>query len=281
MLEPRTQVRASSNRLAVQQFANQSQHVSHIDQFYEDAEKGNLPAFSYVEPIWIAKKGTTSYHPGADLVVGETELNRIYNALRNSPNWENTLLVITFDEHGGIYDHVPPPYAENPYPNDVNDGFKFDILGVRVPTILVSPWIKEKTVFRSETSVAFDSTSILATLLKWYGIPKSRWGLGERTYHAPTFEGVFTCKEARTDHVKLTPPYDKNFPKDQKKWSNDIALHALHRDMAERLIWHLTQGRMSDAERHAVAEDILATVDNLDDLHTRLSALKERGRSGG
>lgn len=254
--------------------ANRSEHIAGMDQFYEDAWNGKLPAFSFLEPVWIAKKGTTSYHPGADLVIGEMALNNIYNALRNGPNWENTLLIITFDEHGGVYDHVPPPYAVNPYPNDVNDGFRFDILGVRVPTILVSPWINEKTVFRSETPVAYDSTSILATLLKWYGIPRSRWGLGERTYHAPTFEGVFRCKEARTDPVDLTPPYDKNYPKDGKNWSDDIGLHDLIRLMIPRLIWHITQGRMSDAERQVVADDILATVDNLEDLHRRLTALE-------
>jgi len=205
--------------------------------------------------------------------MGERALNTLYNALRNSPNWEETLLVITFDEHGGIYDHVPPPYAANPYPNDVNDGFRFDILGVRVPTILVSPWIGEKTVFRSETPVASDSTSVLATLLKWYGIPRSRWGLGERTYHAPTFEGVFLCEEARKDRVELTPSYDKAFPRNGEA-SDDVELHDLIRLMIPRLIWHITQGRMSEAERQAVADDILATADNLEDLHRRLTALE-------
>lgn len=260
---------------------DKSQYVASIEQFFADAEHGNLPAFSYLEPVWIGGSGTTSYHPGADLVVGEVALNKIYDALRKGKKWEETLLVITFDEHGGAYDHVPPPYAVNPYPNDVNDGFRFDLLGVRVPAILVSPWINEKTVFRSETPVAYDLTSVLATLLKWYGIPKSRWGLGERTYHAPTFEGVFLREAARTDPVQLTPPYDKNFPKDEKKWRKDIEVSDFHRTMAARLAGHLTQGRMKDAEREALVEDMLSTADDLEDLQEKIAQLGGGDQTGG
>ena len=126
--------------------------------------------------------------------------------MKSGPAWNETLFVITFDEHGGIFDHAPPPYAENPWPNDVLDGFRFDMMGVRVPTILVSPLIKRQTVFRSPTAVAYDSTSILATLLNWYGVPKARWGLGERARHAPTFEGVFQLSEPRADKPLFEPP---------------------------------------------------------------------------
>jgi phospholipase C len=245
---------------------NRSDYVASIDQFKADAKAGTLPTFSFLEPVWIATSGTTSYHPGGDLVPGERALNEIYNALKASPKWEETLLVITFDEHGGIYDHVPPPYAENPYPNDVKDGFRFDLMGVRVPTILVSPWIKEKTVFRSETSVAYDATSFLATLLHWCGIPKSRWGLGERTRHAPTFEGVLLESSARKDPPDFTPPYDKAFPP-QGEPSRDVQLHDLHRLMAPRLISSLLAGKLGAAEAQRVSEDILARATNLESLH--------------
>ena len=67
----------------------------------------------------------------------------MYDAVRNGPQWSNTLFIITFDEHGGTYDHVPPPWgALNPDGlNGVENGFKFDLFGVRVPTILVSPFV--------------------------------------------------------------------------------------------------------------------------------------------
>ena len=168
-------------------------------------ELGNCRAFRSSSRCGFLA-GTTSYHPGADPSVGEKSLNELYEAMKSGPAWNETLFVITFDEHGGIFDHAPPPYAENPWPNDVIDGFRFDMMGVRVPTILVSPLIKRQTVFRSPTAVAYDSTSILATLLNWYGVPKARWGLGERARHAPTFEGVFQLSEPRADKPLFEPP---------------------------------------------------------------------------
>ncbi len=195
--------------------AKPSKYIADIDQFKKDARDGNLPKFSFLEPVWIAskEKSPTSYHPGSSPVPGEKALNEIYEALKAGLAWNETLLIITFDEHGGIFDHVPPPYAENPWPNDVNDGFHHDMMGPRVPTILVSPWIKERTLFRSRTPVSYDATSILATLLRWYGIPKARWGLGERTHHAPTFEEVFQRDAPRNDAPSFDPPYDKEFPR--------------------------------------------------------------------
>lgn len=194
--------------------ANPTQYLSSIDQFKQDARHGNLPAFSYLEPAWIAPKGATSYHPGGDLVPGERELNEIYEAVKSGPGWENTLLIITFDKNGGIYDHVAPPYAKKPWPNDLNNGFAYDLMGPRVPTIMVSPWIRQQSVIRAEGDIPFDSTSFAATLLDWFGIPKPLWGLGDRIDAAPTFETVFQADQPRTDAPTLTPPYDKSFPQD-------------------------------------------------------------------
>jgi hypothetical protein len=201
--------------------------------------------------------GTSSYDPGGDLVPGERALNEINDVLRAGPNWGETLLVITFDEHGGLYDHVPPPRADNPWPNDMLDGFRYDLMGPRVPTILVSPWSSEKTVFRSETDVPYDLTSALATLLKWSGIPQSKWGLGVRTHRAPTFEGVFREPQARADSPSFTPPYDKSFPPDGR--SQPVArLHDLHRLMAPRLIHALPRDRVSGAEIEKLADEAVS-----------------------
>ena len=197
-------------------------HAPSIHQFYTDLENGTLSKFSYLEPIWCATNGSTSYHPGQDLIPGERDLNNIFEAIQESQYRDDTLLIITFDEHGGLPDHVPPPRATNPYTNDSIGGFDFDVMGIRVPTILVSPHISKNTVFRSDRTeaevaegkgTAFCSTSILATLLNWFGVPKSRWGLGERTNNAPTFEAVITEKEARTELVSLNEPWDMHFPK--------------------------------------------------------------------
>lgn len=195
--------------------ANKSQYLDSVDNFLAQAKEGTLPSFSFLEPIWIAPVGTSSYHPGKSMVPAEITLNTIYEAIKSGPHWEDTLLVVTFSKNGGIYDHVIPPYAAKPWPNDWVDGFEFDLMGPRVPAIMVSPWIKKNTVIRSGEEIPFDSTSFAATLLNWYGIPKSRWGMGDRIDQAPTFEGVFQETEVRTDRPSFTPPYDKSFPKKQ------------------------------------------------------------------
>ncbi len=192
--------------------ANPSQFLADLDQFKKDAQSGNLPAFSFLEPVWIAPSGATSYHPGADIVPAERALNEIYEAVKNGPGWNETLLIITFDKNNGIYDHVAPPYAKKPWPHDLNNGFAYDLMGPRVPAIMVSPWIKKQSVVRAEGDIPFDSTSFAATLLNWFGVPKPLWGLGDRMEVAPTFESVLQASEPRQDAPTLTPPYDKSFP---------------------------------------------------------------------
>jgi hypothetical protein len=226
---------------------------------------------SFLEPVWIlSDKPATSYHPAAEdgTTPGEIALNDIYEALKTGPKWNETLLIITFDEHGGLFDHVPPPYAHSPWPNDENDGFKYDLMGVRVPTILVSPWIKEHTVFRSPSGIAYDSTSILATLLSWYGIPKARWGLGERTYHAPTFQGVFQCESPRNDAPELQPPPSGGAERTGR-------VRSLHQEMAWRMINYAASriGSKRTHEAGRIADEVLIKATDVDDLWRRMNDL--------
>lgn len=195
-----------------------SQWIAPLQQFYNDVKYDSLPRFSYLEPAWEGAD-CTSYHPGssaqgpASLVPGERALNEIYQALSSNPKvWSKTLLVVTFDKNGGLYDHVSPPYARKPWPQDLCDGFAFDLLGPRVPAVFASPWIKPQTVLRSSKGQGFDSTSFAATLLDWYGIARENWGLGDRMAEAATFETVLTESEARKDTPAMTVPYDKDFP---------------------------------------------------------------------
>lgn len=119
--------------------------------FKRDARKGNLPSLTVIEPRYFDLKGfpANDDHPSHDVADGQKLVKEVYETLRASPQWNETLLVITYDEHGGFYDHVETPYVNVPNP-DGNTGpapsfFKFDRLGVRVPTIMVSPWIKKGT----------------------------------------------------------------------------------------------------------------------------------------
>lgn len=257
--------------------ANPAAFIAGIDQFKADARAGRLPAFSYLEPAWIAPQGTTSYHPGADLVPGERALADLYEALRAGPAWHETLFVITFDEHGGIFDHVPPPYAEKPWPNDVADGFAYDLLGPRVPTIVVSPLVERMTVFRSGEAAAFDHTSILATILNWFGVPRARWALGDRTHHAPTFETVLTRATPRADAPTTLPtPSDASFPP-QGAPTAALPVHDLHRLMAPRLVWQIVKERASPQQATRLADEIMAGAGDLQSLHAALDRLAKEG----
>lgn len=253
--------------------------TSGFDRFLKDAKDGKLPAFSFLEPVWITSdRPATSYHPygAGGPGPGERALNEIYEALKANPDkWNKTLLIITFDEHGGFFDHVPPPYAANPWPNDENDGFRYDLMGVRVPTILVSPLIKQHTVFRSSTPVAYDSTSILATLLHWYGIPKARWGLGERTHHAPTFEGVFQCQSPRTDRPVFEPASDKAFASGEP---SEQSLGDLHELIAWRVAYSIVSDKVDSREAIHIANDVVKRASNVETLNELLDDLAKRMR---
>jgi len=185
--------------------------------FLDAAKAGELPEFCFLEPYWgggmalndrdwIGYQGN-DYHPPAWVGPAEADLDALYNALVDSPQWSNMLLIITFDEHGGSWDHVPPPKTVAPDENVGKSGFPFDRLGVRVPTILVSPFIQKGTVFRAPEGSAhdFDHTSFIATLLKWAGVDPSSAGMGARVAVAPTFEGVLS-NVARTDKPRFEVP---------------------------------------------------------------------------
>ncbi|KAF8036982.1 hypothetical protein BT93_B0033 [Corymbia citriodora subsp. variegata] len=131
--------------------------------FKRDARNGRLPSLTVIEPRFFDLEGLPANddHPAHDIANGQKLVKEVYETLRASPQWNETLLIITYDEHGGFYDHVRTPYLDVPNP-DGNTGpapffFKFDRLGVRVPTIMVSPWIKKGTLISSPTGPAPNS----------------------------------------------------------------------------------------------------------------------------
>ena len=121
-----------------------------LEEFTKDAKNGKLPAFSWVDPRYFGLSTffpATDQHPNHPVDAGDKLIKEIYEAVRGGPKWNSTLLLITYDEHGGWFDHVPPPPA--PSPDDLNstdDSFDFTRLGVRVPTIAVSPLIEKGTL---------------------------------------------------------------------------------------------------------------------------------------
>jgi phospholipase C len=144
-----------------------------IAQFFTDAKAGKLPAFSLLDPDY----GNQSQENPQNIVVGEAFLAQVIDALRTSPLWPKTLFILTYDEHGGYYDHVPPPVALAPdaIPPEVQPGESsydgFARYGFRVPSVLVGPYVKPGYV----SHVVYDHTSILAFL-------ERKWNLQALTY---------------------------------------------------------------------------------------------------
>jgi phospholipase C len=156
---------------------------THFCQFEAEFERhcrvGRLPNYSFIEPRYfptlLSDKMPSDQHPPHNLLYGEQLIATVYNAVRSSPLWTRTLLLIVYDEHGGAFDHVVPPAAVSPggpYP----DGFRFDRYGVRVPAVIVSPHIAPGSIVRpplgpnGARACPFDHTSILATLHKLFDI---------------------------------------------------------------------------------------------------------------
>lgn len=231
----------------IQKIAHNTDHVFNMDQFYQDAAEGNLPYFGFINPRcginMTTMEGSNDDHPDHDVALGEQFVKDIYEALRSSPQWNRTLLIITFDEHGGFYDHVPPPMEGVPPPDDIasfpDEGFRFDRLGMRIPAILVSPWI-EKGVVVSEPPPAqkpfptsqYELTSIIATarkLLRELGGSKP---LTKRDAWAATFEHLIwnsTLDQPRTD----CPLHLPNAPKPSRSPEVEahLPINGLQRDI--------------------------------------------------
>jgi phospholipase C len=170
-------------------------HFGLFTDFQKAAANGTLAAYTFLEPSWDA--AGNSQHPNYDVALGEQLIHDVYYALRNGPNWNQTLLIITYDEHGGCYDHVPPPLGAVPPDNSVGEyGFDFTRFGPRVPTVLVSPLIAAGTVFRvAATATPLDHTSILKTVETRWNLPN----LTARDAAALDVSTVLTLTTARTD----------------------------------------------------------------------------------
>jgi len=193
-------------------------HFASMDQFYSDVASGNLPAYAFVEPRMLFNHN--DYHPPvptfvvdkipigewSDVRAGDLLLHQIYSAVRASPvpagtgttpgsNALNTLLLVTFDEHGGTFDHVAPGPAVTPDNPQVpgDKGFLFDRLGVRVPTIAISAHTQANTVINRPLNHA----AVIRTLCLKHGLPH----LTERDRNAPTIEDAFNLADTRLPHT--------------------------------------------------------------------------------
>jgi phospholipase C len=172
-----------------------SDHFHFYQQFQADCQRGQLPTYSFIEPQYYSDLAhpENDQHPPSVVTLGEQLVADVYNCIRSSRAWKKTMLIITYDEHGGCYDHFPPPAAAEPEPAKPGQVFDFDRYGVRVPAVIVSPYVKAGTKFRAVGAVP-DHTSIISTLRKRFlalGGPLTQTDAG-----APDLDAVLTLPSA-------------------------------------------------------------------------------------
>lgn len=202
--------------LMLQTVANHPEHTLPLTQFYDDARNGQLPTFAFINPRagvnLTLGLGSNDQHPDHDVALGEALYKDVYEALRASPQWNETLFVLTYDEHGGFYDHVAPPsFAPSPGRNEPTSypdkDFYFNRGGMRIVTLLASPWLPKGRVVSdppahakpSENSV-FELTSVMATVRKLIPGMETTPSLTERDAWAANFAYLFDeLSEPRTD----------------------------------------------------------------------------------
>jgi phospholipase C len=184
-------------------------------EFLDDAQNGALPNYTFIEPRYftdvLGGNMPNDGHPPHNVAYEEQLIAAVYNAVRASSCWKKTLLVITYDEHGGCYDHVPPPLAMPPDAH-AQDGFAFDRYGVRVPAVIVSPYMPPGSIVRVAPDglphqgppYPFDHTSILATLRQLFDLGPPLTG---RDAAAPDLLDPLSLNDPTNDGPSsVTPP---------------------------------------------------------------------------
>jgi phospholipase C len=195
---------ASSTMEVVNLLSNQPSVFATFDQFLKDCELNALPDYCFIEPNYKDHEGegggellASDQHPDHDVQSGEIFIASVYNAIRqNAELWKSTALLVVYDEHGGIFDHVPPPNCTPDTPfvapaadTGIGATFAFDRLGVRVPAILISPWITKATVVPGtedrDKGRIFEHASIPGTVNQHFNLPQDNRSPREKT--AQTF----------------------------------------------------------------------------------------------
>lgn len=183
-----------------------------LHHFADDVAKATsdeFPAYVFIEPHYFWP-GKSDQHPPHSVQLGDELIGRVYSAIRgNESLWEDTLLIVTYDEHGGLYDHIAPPVATPPDTHDQED-FAFDRAGVRVPTVLISKWITPG-VFRPPAGALMDHTSTLRYLSDKFGLgplgarTQAAYSIADAIASQPVIDAPEPFEEAALDSMSLEP----------------------------------------------------------------------------
>lgn len=222
--------------------------------FFSDVAAGNLPSLTLLEPRYQMISGygyqaPTSNHPGSssatddddapiNISCGERLLAQVYNALVAQPAlFAKTLLIVTYDEHGGVFDHVYPPQdAPSPFfPSDGVTGFQYTEYGVRVPALFINPYVcRPGQLFQPARSSKhpFDHTSLLATLRDQWNLEKTSAPLSARLSKVPTFDGLI--------NPTVKPIAPKALPLPQCVWSSgDVRQRRESQPVSDQAVWSI------------------------------------------
>jgi phospholipase C len=180
-----------------------------MDDFEEDLQDGSIANFVFIEPDYgddltgNTYKCGNSQHPLDDITHGERLIKRVYEAIRGSELWGQSMLIVTYDEGGGFYDHVGPGTTVPPgdsVTDPVNNHHNFDFaqLGVRVPAIICSPWIPRNLIDHRE----YEHASVPSTVENLWGLPS----MTDRDNHARNLSSLLTLSSPRLDTPQFLPP---------------------------------------------------------------------------
>lgn len=199
----------------------------YIDQFFSDARglESEFPQYCIIEPDFMGY-GQNDAHPPHDIMRSEKLIADIYNALRgNEELWKSTLFIVMFDEHGGFYDHVVPPAAASP--DDVTPSeYSFNQLGIRVPAVLVSPWVDAKV-----DHTPFDHTSVLKYLTEKWGLGP----LGKRTAAANSIGAILSSTPRDVEMKRITLNQNQLTPPDPQAEEEAFGSLSAHQTALKRL----------------------------------------------
>jgi phospholipase C len=200
----------SSLLLTQQRKLKNLQNYRQIKHFFEDVkDEKTFPEFVFIEPKYFGVDQNDD-HPPHNTMKTEKLIADVFNAVRSYDDlWNSTLLIVAYDEHGGFYDHVTPPAA--PPPDEHHEEYTFTQLGIRVPAILISPWVEARV-----EHTQFDHTSVLKYLIEKWGLGP----LGERTAKANSIAVALRDKR-RDDSVGfIRVPYTDLVP-DHPEWEQE------------------------------------------------------------
>ncbi len=180
-----------------------------IETFFDDAEAGTLPPFSIIDPIFFAG-GANDDHPDHDVQLGQALIASVVAAVGASPQWNRCLFVLTYDEHGGFYDHVPPPEAA-----DEDEAFRQ--LGIRVPSIVLGPTVRRGCAI----DTVFDHSSVCATAIQ-------RWNLAPMTARVSAANDLSSCIDPRLLDDPQPPPVLPKLRVSRRRIAAKMAAHVQH-----------------------------------------------------